>query len=254
MWKTIGPSSCWSSSAAATWKSAKTQRVSPQQAAAWVAQLARALAVAHAQGVVHQDVKPRNVLIDPDGQARLSDFGLARLRQSGLDGPIGGTLVYMAPEQAAREVERIGPAADIFGLGGVLFFLLTGQPPYTADNPILVREKAARGEVSWDLLEKADAPRGLKAVCRRAMAQRPEDRYPSAEAMAGDLDGFAGKRSGVAAWLIGLAAVLMLAVAGYFIFRPPPPSPMPPSPQPLIVEIHRHGGQTAQRSATSRAR
>src|SRR5215469_780227 len=85
-----------------------------------------ALQEAHAAGVTYQDVKPRNVLLDEAGQVRLADFGLARLRQAGGEGPLGSTLAYMAPEQARKEVEKIGPASDVFGLGGVLYFLLTG--------------------------------------------------------------------------------------------------------------------------------
>src|SRR5262249_8071681 len=103
------------------------KKPAPRQAALLIAQLARALAGVHQHGIIHQDVKPANILIDEDDNARLMDFGLARLRSvwsEHADQPSGGTAAFMAPEQARDEVDKISPASDIFALGGVLFFLL----------------------------------------------------------------------------------------------------------------------------------
>ncbi len=106
---------------------------SPRQAAAWIAEIARALDYVHRCGVIHQDIKPKNILIDESSRPRLIDFGVARWRNvwsEGQAGPSGGTLAFMAPEQARGESERVGQPSDIFGLGGALYYLLTGQAPF----------------------------------------------------------------------------------------------------------------------------
>jgi predicted Ser/Thr protein kinase len=112
---------------------AEQRRPGPRQAARLVAGLAGAVAYIHARGIVHQDIKPANVLIDDEGRPKLIDFGLARLRHAWTDdasGSMGGTISYMSPEQALGRHERIGPWTDVFGLGGVLYYLLTGRPVY----------------------------------------------------------------------------------------------------------------------------
>ena len=112
--------------------------VTPRRAAALVAKLAEVMAVAHRHGITHCDIKPRNILIDKLGEPRLIDFGMARLRHAWSDRAAstwGGTVAYMAPEQARLEIDRIGPRSDIFALGGVLYFLLTGQAPFRGRNP-----------------------------------------------------------------------------------------------------------------------
>lgn len=112
---------------------ARETRPTPRQSATLVAELAGVVGRLHRRGIVHLDIKPQNVLIDESGRPRLIDFGLARLRDAWStpeEGASGGTLSYMAPEQARGEAERIGPSCDIFALGGVLYFLLTGGPPF----------------------------------------------------------------------------------------------------------------------------
>ena len=116
---------------------ARDEPVTPRRAAELVAKLADALAMVHRRGIIHRDIKPRNILIDESGEPRLIDFGLARLRHAWSDCPDstwGGTLAYMAPEQARLEHDRIGPRSDVFGLGAVLYFLLTGQPPFVGET------------------------------------------------------------------------------------------------------------------------
>src|SRR5262249_41724608 len=109
-------------------QAAEPARPSARQAGAWGAAGARAPEGVHRRGVVHQDIKPPNILLDESGRPRLIDFGMARWRHAwseGQAGPSGGTLAFMAPEQARCESGRIGAPSDLFALGAVLYFLLT---------------------------------------------------------------------------------------------------------------------------------
>src|SRR5262249_36012696 len=109
-----------------------------RQAARLVESLARAIHYAHQRGIVHRDLKPANVLIDAEGAPKISDFGLAKLLEGGpSDSAAGvpvGTPCYMPPEQARAESTRIGPAADVYALGAVLYEMLTGRPPFQGAN------------------------------------------------------------------------------------------------------------------------
>src|SRR5262249_3437684 len=108
----------------------------PRQAAALVATLAQAMSAAHQQQLVHRDLKPANVLLGGDGQPQVSDFGLAKQLdvQAGRtpSGALVGTPSYLAPEQAAGNSKQVGPAADVYGLGAILYECLTGRPPFKA--------------------------------------------------------------------------------------------------------------------------
>lgn len=172
---------------------AADDRPTPQQAARIVAELAQAVAYLHGQGVVHQDIKPRNVVLDGAGRPRLIDFGLAQLRQAWSDSrdmPSGGTPQFMAPEQARGESERVGPASDIFALGGLLYFLLTGRPPFDGATAGEARAQAARCAFDRTALRGRGIPRWLARTVLRAMAADPADRHPRAEDLARDLERF----------------------------------------------------------------
>jgi len=112
----------------------------PRQAGELVRQVAEAVAYAHQQGVIHRDLKPSNILLDRDGHPKVSDFGLAKqvrgLSQLTVTGQVLGTPSYMAPEQAAGKTDEVGPAADIYSLGALLYCLITGRPPFQAAAPI----------------------------------------------------------------------------------------------------------------------
>jgi eukaryotic-like serine/threonine-protein kinase len=167
--------------------------VSPKTAAALVAQVARALGVVHRHGIVHQDIKPHNVLVDENGQARLIDFGMARLRHAWDDSGdriTGGTVAFMAPEQARNEDTAVGPRSDVFALGGVLYYLLTGKPPFQADSINDTLVKAGRAEFDREALDKPGIPRRLRNICFNAMAAKPADRYACADDLAADLERF----------------------------------------------------------------
>ena len=160
------------------------QRPSPWAAARLVAELAAAVAYLHGREIVHQDITPRNVLIDERGQARLIDLGMARLRGAwggdAGEGPVGGTRPYLSPEQAECADERIDPRTDVFGLGGVLYFLLTGHPLYESGSADELRRLACTARVEPPRRINPAVPRALERICLKALARLPENRYRSA--------------------------------------------------------------------------
>ncbi|RKQ88795.1 Stk1 family PASTA domain-containing Ser/Thr kinase [Brockia lithotrophica] len=151
-------------------------------------QVLRALAHAHNRGIVHRDVKPHNILLTADGTAKVSDFGIARalggetLTESGT---FLGSAHYFSPEQARGET--ITPASDLYAFGVVLYEMLTGVLPFTGDSPVTVALKHVDAPTPSVRERRPEVPVALENVVRRAMAKRPENRYPSAEAMRLDL-------------------------------------------------------------------
>src|SRR5262245_34334005 len=160
------------------------------QALALVQQVARGLAFAHDHGVVHRDVKPHNVLIDEDGVAKVTDFGIARSLEPGdgltETGALLGTSEYIAPEQASGA--RVDERSDQYSLAVVLHELLTGKPPYTGDNFMAVAMKHIQEPVPSVREARPDVSPRLDGIGARAMAKRPEDRWPSTEAMMAALE------------------------------------------------------------------
>lgn len=161
------------------------------QIATWARDLARALAVAHAQGVIHRDVKPANILIREDGTAALTDFGLSRVESAKSITQVGslvGTPVYMAPEQARGQ--KATASVDLYALGVTLYECLAQEVPFMAEGlrELLV---AITEEIPRPPSEiKADVPASLEAIVLRAIAKRPEARYPNAASMGDDLERF----------------------------------------------------------------
>jgi Protein kinase domain len=165
---------------------AREERLAPRRAAVLLAEVAGAIAFAHRRGIVHQDIKPANVLIDEAGRPRLIDFGLAWQQDAWSDSERrseGGTFAYMAPEQARADTERVRTLSDVFALGGLLYFLLTGTAPFEAATREASWERARRCDLDGSALKRAGVPRGLERIVLRAMAADPRSRFLSAEAL-----------------------------------------------------------------------
>jgi response regulator RpfG family c-di-GMP phosphodiesterase len=148
-------------------------------------QVASALAEAHKHNLVHRDIKPSNVHVTPEGQAKLLDFGLARRFRTGMTEPgtLLGTLDFMAPEQV-QDASTVDIRADIYALGGVMYFCLTGSPPFITSGNV-VQDLAARLNQEPPSLcrYRPDIPKELDAILRRMMALKPEERYSSPQAV-----------------------------------------------------------------------
>jgi tRNA A-37 threonylcarbamoyl transferase component Bud32 len=201
------------------------RRPSLRKAAALVAELATSLDRVHWRGVWHRDLKPSNVVIDDAGRPRLVDFGLALVDRPWERGGrpaegVSGTFQYMAPEQANAQTERIGPQTDVFGLGGILYALLTGRPPHEDTDLMGLWEKARQGIVTPPRQLEPRIPRALERICLKALAPDPAQRYASAGQLAVALRAFVRRRWLVAA-LGGLTALIVLGAILYRVIPRP---------------------------------
>ena len=163
-----------------------------RRSAELVASVARAVHYAHQHGVLHRDIKPHNILVDAEGQPYLADFGLAKLlgEETGLTLGTGliGSPEFMAPEQAAGKPRQVTTAADVYGLGAVLYVLLTGKAVFHGDTPLeTVRRVIEQEPVRPQVLNPA-VDRNLETICLKCLQKEPAQRYASAQALAEDLE------------------------------------------------------------------
>jgi tetratricopeptide (TPR) repeat protein len=170
------------------------------------------VAYAHGRGILHRDLKPANVMLGQYGETLVVDWGLARSFRRGEAvpengaapltpsaathgestrlGEVVGTPAYMSPEQAAGRLDELGPASDVYSLGATLYTLLTGRVPFAERDLEALLQAVQRGELAAPRRIKAGVPAALDAVCRKAMALRPADRYASALELAGEVEHF----------------------------------------------------------------
>ena len=167
-----------------------------------------ALAYAHARGVLHRDIKPGNIIVGKYGETLVVDWGLAKALGHGdpdagertlmpwsasgssdtLPGSAVGTPAYMSPEQACGDLGALGPRSDVYSLGATLYCLLTGKPPFKGDDLGVILQAVGKGDFPRPRQLKPAIDPALEAVCSKAMALSPADRYASARALAGDVD------------------------------------------------------------------
>jgi serine/threonine protein kinase len=166
-------------------------------------------------GIVHRDISPQNILVGADGVTRLLDFGIAKASarlSSTRDGRLKGKIPYMAPEQLDGKVSR---ATDIYSIGVVLWELLAGRPLFRGETEVQTIALVQRGVSAAPSEFNLDVPPALDRICMRALSARPEDRYPSARAMAKDVDETLGAASSmrVSEWMASVAGAVLEARA-----------------------------------------
>ncbi|MGV3662116.1 MAG: WD40 repeat domain-containing serine/threonine-protein kinase [Prosthecobacter sp.] len=167
-------------------------RDKPRELAAAAAKVARAVAHAHEHGILHRDLKPSNILWDPADEPMVTDFGLAKLldtpdKKHTHSGEILGSPCYMAPEQIEIKTGSITTVTDVYGIGAVLYEMLSGRPPFNGASPIETMRRVAQDSPRPLAVT---VPKDLRVICLKCLSKRPEDRYATAAALADDLESF----------------------------------------------------------------
>src|SRR5205809_7369151 len=208
----------------------RREAISIRRAAQLIAKLARTVHYAHEHGILHRDIKPGNVLLDAEGEPHLTDFGLARLVETESTvtrtTEVLGTPSYMAPEQASGDNVALTSATDIYGLGAVLYHLLTGRPPFAGPTTYETIRLVLQTDPQEPRLLNPKIDRDLSTICLKCLEKDPQRRYASALTLAGDLERWlrrepiGARRTGIftrgTKWLQrnpAMAALITLSVA-----------------------------------------
>lgn len=167
--------------------------LTPTAAAELLQKICDAMSYAHQRGVIHRDLKPANILLDADGQPKVTDFGLAKKTEADSNltgtGQILGTPTYMAPEQARGDAD-IGPSADIYAIGAILYCLLTGRPPHQAANPMETLIQVLEKEPISPCQLSSGIPTDLETICLKCLSKEVNKRYESSEDLRAELRRF----------------------------------------------------------------
>ena len=193
-------------------------------------QLLTALAHAHKEGVIHRDIKPANIIVGDEDRIKVADFGLAKVKQEfAVTATKGtaGTLYYMSPEQF-RGLKEVDNRGDIYSAGMTMYECLAGKLPFgTEDSYFTIAQQVVHGQVPSPETLNLQIPGGLVAIVKRMIACDPKDRYQNAEDVVRDLEEFeksgwvgASVKGTERVWLAGAAALVVVLVAAYFVFRP----------------------------------
>jgi eukaryotic-like serine/threonine-protein kinase len=163
----------------------------PERAAEICADVCSALVAAHARGLIHRDIKPGNVMLTPDGKVKVMDFGIARATTSETitqTAAVVGTAQYISPEQA--QGQAVDYRSDLYSLGCCLYEMLTGTVPFTGATPVAIAYRHVREDPTPPRMLNADVPAPLEAICLKAMAKLPDNRYQTAAEFQSDLERF----------------------------------------------------------------
>jgi eukaryotic-like serine/threonine-protein kinase len=179
----------------------------PDRAAEICADVAAALVAAHARGLIHRDIKPGNVMLTPDGKVKVMDFGIARATTSETitqTAAVIGTAQYISPEQA--QGQTVDYRSDIYSLGCCLYEMLTGTVPFTGATPVAIAYRHVREDPTPPRMLNPDVPPPLEAICLKAMAKLPDNRYQTAAELRADLERFRNGQPVLATPLLDSAA------------------------------------------------
>jgi serine/threonine-protein kinase len=214
-------------------------RIMPARAIAIAQDVCRALDAAHAQGVIHRDIKPGNIMINPRGDVKVTDFGIARMTTTAdtveQTAAILGTVSYLSPEQA--QGQPVDARSDLYSLGCVLYEMVTGRPPFLGDSPVAVASKQVLEQPVPPSKLNPDVTQDLDAVILRALAKNPANRYRSAEEMRADLERAARGLPVEATPVLGTAATQTLERPVHDTALLPPPEPERRSWVPVAVTL-----------------